>query len=183
MVKYNKLSAVQVALLKKNIVDILGEIDNDMAWYVREALVRLELKGSPDIEVRITCNGGSIKIGLDIYDALRFYKGKKTGIALGHANSMGGIILQACDTRKSTEHACHVIHHAISEKKFSLTTLLDEEKMKFEREQMQKSSNYMISIIARRTGKSLNEIDKKCAEDKAMTPQEAFDFGLIDEII
>lgn len=183
MVKYNKLSAIQTALLKKNVIDILGEIDSEMAWYIREALIRLELRGSPDIEVRITCSGGSIKIGLDIYDGLKFYKGKKTGIALGHANSMGGIILQACDVRKSTEHACHVIHHAITEKKYSLTTLLDEEKMKFEREQLQKSSNYMISIIARRTGRNLQEINKKCAEDKAMTPKEARDFGLIDEII
>ena len=83
------MTETQERLLDKNTVDVVGDIDGEMAFYVRKAIMRLMVKGCPPIEIYISSNGGSVDYGLDIYDMFKLYKGEKTGIVIGIASSMG----------------------------------------------------------------------------------------------
>ncbi|MFA7169922.1 MAG: ATP-dependent Clp protease proteolytic subunit [Candidatus Paceibacterota bacterium] len=174
---------MQKGLLEKNILEITDEkINAETFYHVCESVFALIAKGSPDIEIIITSGGGSVEPGLAIYDLLRLYKGKKTGIVVGYAHSMAAIILQACEVRKACKHAELLIHN-IRRNDVSLDVLRDSEKLSKLREEMEKDQKKHYEILSERTGRSIEEICRKCEEEIKLDANEAKEFGLIDEII
>ncbi len=180
--RHYSLSRVQADLLKKNIIDLQGDVDGDMVLYVHDALAELIAKGSPNIDVLISSGGGKVLAGLDICDLLRFYKGKKTGIILCYAKSMAAIILQVCDKRLCAKHARVLIHH-INGGSFTLDQLRSKKTMKAIKRGMERDQAQLYSILAEKTGQSRKKIVKACRKDRDMSAREALKFGLIDEII
>jgi ATP-dependent Clp protease protease subunit len=182
MWKYDHLSELQAKLLEQGVVDLQGDVDSRMAFYVREALLRLSVKGNPEIKVLITSPGGDVGVGLDICDAFRLYPGKKTAIVTGFAQSMAAVILQVCEERHAARHA-HILIHHVSKKSISLDDLQDSRRGKKLMEDLQKSQNRLYEILATRTKQSISDIRKVCKRDENMTSEEALKFGLIDKII
>lgn len=182
MLDYNNLNEVQIALLKKRIIDLKGDVNDEMAYYVREALFRLKTENDPDIEVQISSNGGDVAVGLCIYDMLKNYPGQKTGIVNGFARSMGAIILQACNVRCCMRHSSVLIHH-VSINRISLDELRSKKKLKKRKKDMEKDQDSLYKILMKKTGKSKEEIMAACRKDLGMTSKEAKEFGLIDKII
>ena len=176
------INKLQEGLLDKNIIDLRDEISGDMAEYVREAILYLTIKESPPITIYITSGGGHVNAGLAIYDFLRLYPGQKTGIVAGFAKSMATIILQACDKRQCMLHSNLLIHH-IQRNDVSLDDLRSPEKLKEVRDDLEKSQERLYEILCKKTGQSREKIKEVCEKDIDMTSEEAFDFGLIDEII
>jgi ATP-dependent Clp protease, protease subunit len=179
-----ELSEAQITLLQIDvpIIDIVGSVEPPMYDYVRTAIMYLHTKGDPDIEVRITSPGGRVDVGLDVYDLLRLYPGKKTAIVSSQAASMGAVILQACDVRRCMKHSSVLIHH-ISTSDITLDLLRSRVKMARFRKDMETDQDRLYDILAVKTGKSISEISKACAKDEPMTAEEAKAFGLIDDII
>jgi ATP-dependent Clp protease protease subunit len=169
-------------LLKKNIIDINGSIDADMAVYIRECTSYLRMHDNPDIEIRITSNGGTNSISLQIYDMLATYSGKTTGVVDGFARSGAVTILQGCTLRKSLFHSFILIHDPI----ISEVPLNKLEKPEKVQEMIKKSTpgrDRMYAVLSRRSKQSIEKICEQCALDKDMTAEEALAFGLIDEIV
>jgi len=178
-----ELNETQRNLLQRNIIEITDEnIGGETFYYVREALLQLTARGSPDIQIFISCRGGMVDPGLDAYDMLRYYEGKKTGVVVGFAMSMAAIILQACDTRKAYQHAGILIHH-IAQGSVSLDVLRSPKKTAELRNSLERSQQKQYKILSGKTGKTVEEISKACERDVAMSAEEAKEFGLIDEII
>lgn len=182
MWKHDNLSKLQLELLDKGIIQLGGSVDDDMALYVHEALLRLKTNGAPAVEVRITSNGGDVGTGLNIYDMLRTYPGEKTGIVEAFARSMATVILQACEKRKALRHSKILVHH-VSRSSVSLDVVRDEQKIKELRDDLEKSQSRIYTIFGDKTKKNAEVVKTKCAENTDMTAEEALEFGLIDEII
>lgn len=182
MWKNNRLDRVQEGLLEQNIIAIGGNIDEDTAYYVREALLRFIGKGSPAIKVLITSNGGSFGIGLDIYDFLRTYPGETTAVVHCFASSMAAVILQGCKKRVALRHS-HILIHHVSKENLSLDTLRDPKKLAEARKDLEESQAMIYKILAEKTHHTVKEIKVECAKDQEMSADEALRFGLIDEII
>jgi ATP-dependent Clp protease protease subunit len=168
-------------LLKQNVLVFDGDVKGDMVVSTYESLAVLESRESPPIEVRIFSNGGSVAAGLDIYDALRRYKGKKTGVVYAYARSMGAIILQACDERVCLPHAAVRIHH-VNVSEISLDDLMDKRRLDKLKKEMTERQQALYAILARRTAKSIPQIRATCKKDRDMSAEEALGFGLIDRI-
>lgn len=181
MWKNNAIDDVRMKLLEKDIIEISGDIDSDMVRYIREAISRLIGKGSPPITVLITSPGGDVDIGLDIFDALRYYSGEKTAVVHGYANSMAAVILQVCNKRIAMRHA-HILVHHISKTQIKLDVLRDKAKTAEVRNDLEKSQKRIYEILVKRTGKTLAEVKKACSRNESMTAEEAKAFGLIDKI-
>ena len=168
------MNPLQLELLEKNILEITGgiEANEKMFFYVEEAILRLTAKGSPEIEIYIRSPGGSVFTALNIYDILRYYKGKKTGIVVGYAASMAAIILQACDVRKAYRYSEILIHH-IATDNVSLDIMRSKEGMARLKLRLEKSQEGQYLILSQRTGKTISEIRKECAKNKGMDPERA----------
>jgi len=174
----------QMAMLRTDvpIIDIVGEVNKDMYRYVRTAIRYLLSRGSPEIRVLISSPGGLVDAGLDIYDELRLYPGRKTATVNDNAASMGALILQACDLRQCARHS-HILIHHISTGNVTLDTLRSKKKLKNMVDSMEADQKRLYDILATRTGKSVKKISSACKKDEYMTAKEALGFGLIDEIV
>lgn len=177
---YN-LKEIQADLLKKGIIDLQGFIDGEMANYVRTCLMILKSKGSPEVTIEITSDGGNVNIALDIFDMLRLYEGQKTGKVIGYARSMAVIVLQACEKRLCARHA-HILIHNIK-REISLDTVRSRRKMKKEIYDLEKIQSRIYSVLCFRAKKGVAIVKKTCAKDQNITAKEALEFGLIDKII
>ena len=174
------LSETQNKLLGKGRIDIAGEINREMAWYVREALRQLLADGNPPVTITIQSGGGNAEIGLDIHDVIRFYPGITVGVAMVAAGSAACTILQACDWRVSTPNGHILIHHTKFEVGWDV--LSDDDKLRKFRESKRRLMNSK-ELLARRTKRALDEVLRKCDEDEWFSAKEALEFGLLDQIV
>lgn len=177
-----KLSDVRKELIHKNVIDISGEIKGDMVKYVRTCIMILKTRNSPDVDVFISTSGGNLSAGLHIYDMLRNYPGKTTGIVINTARSSGIPILLGCQVRKSYEHACLLLHGPALEK-VPVDEWLSSRKRKKKLKKLIKSRELLYEVVKKETGKSRQDIHRRSRRNKDMTAQEALAFGLIQEII
>lgn len=168
-------------LLKRRVVMIEGEVNSEMLEDVRQSLILLDSDGSPDVEVRITSNGGETRISLQICDLLRRYKGKKTGVVYAFARSAGATILQACDVRVCLTHSVVLIHHVLIQE-VSLDDLLDRRRLEKLKRLMLAEQKTLYNLLVTRTGRSIAEVRAACKKNRDMTAEEALGFGLIDRI-
>lgn len=182
MIKYNVLSEVQSGLLQKQIIDLAGDVDQDMFTYAREAIMRLIAQDAPEIEIVISSKGGDCEIGLHIYDIIKSYSGNTFGTVLGFANSMATIILQACDVRQATKHAIFLLHNPHL-RRVDWDELNNENLLKKRRQELVKHRSQMIDIYLAKTGRTHKQIEATLKKDQYMTAEEALKFGLIDCII
>lgn len=163
-------------------MELASDVGGQMFTQVGQSLAYLRGRGSPALEVTINSGGGDVDAGLDIYDMLRSYPGKTTGVVIGRAASMAAIILQACTVRHCTQHA-HVLIHHISRRSVTLDQLRNSKRLKTLREEMEESQNRLYKILVERTGQPIKRIRDVCAKDTYMSAHEALRFRLIDKIV
>jgi len=175
------LSDLYHKMLDQRIILVEGEVNNEMFERIRQSLIILEANGSPDVELRITSNGGGTIVSLQICDLLRRYKGKKTGVVYAFARSAGATILQACDERVCLTHSMVLIHHVVMQE-VSLDTLQNKRALEQLKRLMLEDQKALYALLVKRTGRNLTEVRAACKKNSDMTAQEALTFGLIDRI-
>jgi ATP-dependent Clp protease, protease subunit len=168
--------------LPEPILGITGEINLGAYHSVMKSLAFLTSRGSPAVKLVLDSYGGEVTPGLDIYDAIRLYKGDVDGLVHRGAASMAAVILQGCKVRRCARHASILIHYVSRER-----VALDVLRRKNEREKMiaalEKRQKRIDLILAERTGKAVTIIRKVCRKNDWMTSEESLAFGLIDEIV
>lgn len=171
-------------LLKARIIDISGSITYSTAAYVREAVLRLRVEGSPEVEVNIASAGGNADAGLQIYVDIRLYSGKTTGVVIGKALSTAAIILQACTHRTASKHSSILVHNATCDvSQFRADYILDMDKFANARKDVVAAQRRIFAIYQQRTGRSIREIKALSARDLPLSADKAKQFGLIDKIV
>ncbi len=175
------LSSFQVALLDKEIIDLEGNVDDDMFDYVRKCLAILALRGNPPIQINITSSGGSVKVGLIIYDMLRLYPGKKTGTVNGYARSIALVLLQACDKRECSQHSFVMLHYI--GRNIDLEEIDDKQKLRNIVKEMRAGQEKIYLVLEKNSKKPRSVLVSLCKEGRDMPAQAALEFGFIDEIV
>jgi len=167
-------------LLKDRIIILGRTIDEHMANTVVASLLFLE-KEDPekDIDLYINSPGGIVTQGLAIYDAMQILKPDVSTICMGLAASMGAILLAggAKGKRYALPNAEILIHQPTGGVQGQATDIgIHAENILATRERLNK-------ILALHTGQPLERVGQDTERDKFMTPEEAKEYGLIDEII
>lgn len=180
MKKYSDLSDHQLALLNQNIINIVGEIDNDTAMEVLESIIQSIAKGSPALKIIITSEGGSLEAGLQIYDIIRQYPGKTTGIVWGYACSSALIILQACNKRLATQSSYIRMHP--SSRVVQANVLKDKILLQQIIQQLDKLDIRICQIYSLRTKKKIEEIGNMLNRQLLMEAKQALAENFIDGI-
>ncbi|MEI6528248.1 MAG: ATP-dependent Clp protease proteolytic subunit [bacterium] len=170
---------IYTGLLDRKVLAVAGEVNGDMLKYFRNSMAELYCKGCPDIMIIFSSNGGEVITGLDIYDLIVTYPGKKTGIVTGLAASIAAVILQACDKRFATHHARVLIHH-INTRRVGLDTLRDDSKIAELRKDLEQSQAHLYEILCKKTNKTREVISEECVKNREMMAAEAVQFGLLD---
>jgi ATP-dependent Clp protease protease subunit len=175
------VNSLQANLLNQNRIAITDEITLSTFFYVREVIATKMTEGFPELTFHISCSGGLVSAGLDIYDLIRFYEGPTVGVVHSIAASMGAVVLQACDWRVATPHSDILIHN-LNTQGISLDIMRNEIEMSKLVRELEDNQEMVYDILIGRTGRSRDEIMTISALDLKMNVEEALAFGLIDQI-
>ncbi len=166
-------------LLEDRIIFLNGEIDDAVANTVIAQLIYLEGKNpDKDIFIYINSPGGSVSAGLAIYDTMKYIKCDVSTICVGLAASMGAFLLAGGTKGKrfSLPNSEIMIHQPLGGAQGQASDILIHAK------HITNIKNKINTILSENTGKSLKIVEKDTDRDNFMTPQEAKDYGIIDEI-
>lgn len=166
-------------LLKERIVFFQGEVEDNMANLVVAQLLFLESEDSgKPIHMYINSPGGSVTAGLAVYDTMQNIKAPVHTTVMGQACSMGAVILAGGEdgNRFALPHSRIMIHQPSGGMQGQATD------MEIQLQEMSVIRKILYKILAKHTGKTENNIFLDCERDRFMSPVEALEYGLIDEV-
>jgi ATP-dependent Clp protease protease subunit len=167
-------------LLKDRIIFIGTPIDDYVANLVIAQMIFLEGEDPDrDINLYVHSPGGMVTAGMAIYDTMQFVKCPVSTLCMGQAASMGAVLLAAGATGKryALPNSRIMIHQVLGGAQGQYT---DVEIMTRE---MQKMRDALNGILAKHTGKTVDDILRDTDRNNFMSAAEAKTYGIIDEII
>ncbi|HJQ22644.1 MAG TPA: ATP-dependent Clp protease proteolytic subunit [Blastocatellia bacterium] len=168
-------------LLKENIIFIGTPIVEEIANLVVAELLFLESEDPDrDISIYINSPGGSVSAGLAIYDTMRFIKPDIVTICMGQAASMAALLLAAGTKGKrfALPNARILIHQPSVSRIGGQAT-----DIRIQAEEMLRMRALLSQILADATGQSFAKIDEDVERDFILGPQQAIEYGLIDQVL
>ena len=167
-------------LLKERIIFLVGPVNDNVATLVTALLLYLESE-SPKKEISFYINspGGLVTSGLGIYDTMQYIKPPVSTLCIGQASSMGSFLLAAGEKGKrfSLPHSRIMIHQPSAGYQGQATDI------EIHAREILALKSRLNKIYAKHTKKNEDEIKKALERDNFMTPIQAKDFGLIDEVV
>lgn len=167
-------------LLKDSIIFIGTPIDDTIANLIVAQLLFLEAEDPErDINLYINSPGGSITAGMAIYDTMQFIKNDVTTICVGQCASMGALLLCAGTKGKrfALPHARVLIHQPSGGASGQATDV------RIMAEEILRMREMTSRIIAEHSGQSFEQVEKDVERDRILSPPQAKEYGLIDEVI
>jgi ATP-dependent Clp protease protease subunit len=167
-------------LLKERLIFIVGPVEDYMANLVVAQLLYLESENADkDIHVYINSPGGSVTAGLSIYDTMQFINCDISTICLGQAASMGALLLAGGSTGKrfALPHSRVMVHQPSAGFQGQVTDI------SIHAEEVIELKRRLNAIMAKHTGKSIEQIEQDLERDNFMSAEEAVKYGLIDTVL
>jgi len=167
-------------LLKDRIVFLGTEVNDDVANLVTAQFLFLESE-DPEKEISFYINspGGSVTAGLAIYDTMQFIKPPVSTLCLGQAASMGAVLLTAGHKGRlyALPHSRIMIHQPLGGAQGQAVDL------EIQAREILRMREELNNIFVRHSGQKIAKIEKDTDRDMFMSPEQAVEYGLIDEVI
>jgi ATP-dependent Clp protease protease subunit len=167
-------------LLKERIIFVSGPVHDGMSTLICAQLLFLEAENpSKDISMYINSPGGVVTSGLSIYDTMQYIRPRVSTLVVGQAASMGSLLLAAGEPglRYSLPNSRVMVHQPSGGYQGQATDIL------IHARETEKLKRRLNEIYVRHTGRKLEEIEEALERDRFMAPDEAKEFGLIDEVL
>lgn len=167
-------------LLKDSIIFIGTPIDDQVANLIVAQLLFLEAEDPErDINLYINSPGGSITAGMGIYDTMQFIKNDVTTICVGQCASMGALLLTAGTKGKrfALPHSRILIHQPSGGAQGQATDV------RIMAEEILRMREMTSRILSHHSGMSFEQVELDVERDRILSPIQAKEYGLIDEVI
>lgn len=167
-------------LLKDRIIFLGGPIDDHSANLIIAQLLFLDAEGpKKDITLYINSPGGQVTATMAILDTMQYVKSDIATVCVGLAASGAAIVLSGGTKKKrfALPNAEIMIHQPLGGTEGQASDIAITAK------QILKIKDRLNHILAKQTGKPLNQIERDSDRDYYMSAEEALSYGLIDEII
>lgn len=157
-----------------------NQVDDESAGKIVKQLLYLDSLSHDDIVFFINSPGGVISSGLAIYDAMNAIESDVVTVCCGQAASMGAVLLTAGakGKRYAWPSARIMIHQPLIQGQMEGPA----SDIKIQAEEMLRIRSITTSIIAKTSGKTIEEVDRDTERDNFMSADEAKAYGLIDEV-
>lgn len=167
-------------LLEDRVVFLGTPINDDVANSVIAQLLFLEKQDQKkDIILYVNSPGGQVTSTLAMYDTMQYVGPDISTVCLGMAASGGAVILMggAKGKRFALPHAEIMIHQPLGGTEGQATDIA------IHAEHIINTKNLLNELIAKHSGKPLDQVKTDTERDKFMSAKEALEYGLIDRII
>lgn len=167
-------------LLRERIVFLGMPINDQVANLIVAQLLYLEREDADkDINLYINCSGGIVSSGLAIYDTIQLIKPDVSTICVGMAASMGTLLLASGTKGKryalpnSTIH----MHQALGGAQGQATDI------EIAAKEIMRLQDIIRHVLAKHTGQTVEKISQDTDRDFYLNPEQAVEYGIIDEIL
>jgi ATP-dependent Clp protease protease subunit len=167
-------------LLKERVIFMVGPVHDQMANLIVAQLLFLESENpDKDISLYINSPGGSVSAGLAIFDTMNFIKPEVSTLCTGLAASMGAFLLAAGAKGKrfSLPNSRIMIHQPSGGSQGMASDI------EIQAKEILYLRHRLNSIMAERTGQTVEQIAKDTDRDRFMSGDEAAEYGLIDKVL
>ncbi len=167
-------------LLNDRIIFLTDEVNDTTASLVVAQLLFLESQDpDKDIMLYIDSPGGSVSAGFAIFDTMNYIKCDVCTICIGMAASMGAFLLAAGAPGKrwALPNSEIMIHQPLGGMQGQASDI------KIHADHILRTRQKLNEILARETGKTVEQIALDTERDNFMSAQEAAEYGLIDKVI
>ena len=167
-------------LLNDRIIILSEEVNDTTASLIIAQMLYLEAQDpDKDIQFYINSPGGVITSGLAIYDTMQYIKCDVSTICIGMAASMGAFLLSAGakGKRLALPNAEIMIHQPSGGAQGQATDI------QIMAQRIQSMKQKLNEILAKNTGKPVEQIAEDTERDHFMSAEEAMAYGIIDKVI
>ena len=167
-------------LLRERIVFLGQQVDDSISNIIVAQLLFLEADDpEKDIFLYINSPGGSVTAGMAIYDTMQHIRPDVSTISVGLAASMGAFLLTggAKGKRLSLPHTRIMIHQPLGGAQGQATDI------EIQAKEILYHKNRLNELMAFHTGQPIERIAEDTDRDFFMAPDEAKNYGLIDEVV
>jgi len=167
-------------LLKERIIFLVGPVNDQMASLISAQLLFLEAENpNKDIAMYINSPGGMVTAGMAIYDTMQYIRPDVSTVCVGFAASMGSLLLTAgaAGKRLSLPNAKIMVHQPSGGFQGQASDV------EIHAREILSTRSRLNEIYVRHTGRSLKEIEVAMERDKFLSPEEAREFGIIDQVV
>ena len=167
-------------LLKERIIFLVGPVNDAVASLVCAQLLFLESENpNKDIAFYINSPGGVVSSGLAIYDTMQYIRSDVATVCVGLAASMGSLLLTAGakGKRVALPNARVMVHQPSGGAQGQATDI------EIQAREILRMRAQLNEIYVKHTGQPIEVINAAVERDKFMSPMEAKEFGLIDEVM
>jgi ATP-dependent Clp protease protease subunit len=167
-------------LLENRIVFLAGVINDASAIEIVMKLLYLQYENkTQEIHFYISSPGGSVTSTLQIYDTMQFLECPVATYCLGMAAS-GGAILLAGGTkgkRFALPHSKIMVHQPWGQVGGQVSDI------EIQANEILKDRERLNKILAKHTGRPMEQIEMETERDRYFTAAEAKEFGLVDDVL
>lgn len=167
-------------LLKDRIVFLGDEVSSDLANVVIAQMLFLANEDAKtDIHLYINSPGGSLYSGMGIYDTMQYIPCPVATYVLGAAASMAAVLAAAGAPGKRfiLPHGRMMIHQPLGGARGPATDL------KIELDEMMRTQKQLYEVLARHTGKDVEQITADCDRNKWMDAELSVAYSLVDQVL
>jgi ATP-dependent Clp protease protease subunit len=167
-------------LLRERIVFLVGPVNDQVANLVCAQMLFLESENpDKDIFLYINSPGGSVSAGLSVFDTMNFIKPEVSTLCMGMAASMGSFLLMAGAKGKrfALPNSRVMLHQPSGGAQGQASDI------EIQAREIIKTREQLTRIYAERTGQPVAKIEADMERDMWLSPTEAKDYGLIDQVL
>ncbi len=167
-------------LLKERVIFLVGPVNDATANLVVAQMLFLESENpDKDIYFYINSPGGSVSAGLAIYDTMQFIKPDVSTLCIGQAASMGAFLLTAGakGKRYCLPNSRVMIHQPLGGFQGQASDI------EIHAKEILYLKARLNDMLAKHTGKTLEEIDRDTDRDNFMSADESVNYGLVDKVL
>ena len=172
------MTAVDVfsRLMADRIIYLGSDIYDEEANVVVAQMLFLNAQNNDPIQIYINSHGGCVRSGMAIYDTMHLIKSPVWTVCAGYAASMAAVLLSGGDKRGSMEHSSIMIHPPLGGSVGQVTD------MEIAVKEAQRCKDMLSKIIADNCNQPVEKVLEDMERDYWMSPFEAQQYGLIDNV-
>ena len=184
IIEERQLNVAQMDVFSRLMMDriiFLGtQVDDYTANVIQAQLLYLDSSDpGKDISIYINSPGGSVYAGYGIYDTMQFISSDVSTICTGMAASFAAVLLVAGTKgkRMALPHSRVMIHQPLGGFQGQATDI------EIHAKEILKVKARMNELMAKHSGKSLEEIERDTERDRFLSADEAVEYGLVDSVM
>ena len=167
-------------LLKERIIFLTGGINDEVSSLITAQLLFLESENpNKDISIYINSPGGLVTSGLAIYDTIQYIRPAVATLCIGQAASMGSLLLAAGaeGQRFALPNSRIMLHQPSGGFQGQATDI------EIHAREILALRKRLNEIYVKHTGQKFETIEESLERDKFLSPEEAKEFGLVDDVV